>query len=120
MYFEAEDKTSKYEERIILVKANSTADAVAKAQSEALEYCNQHSCALAIKSLDIFFTYPLDLIKISDYELILEDLDPCVEIFSQLYNSDLGEKDYLNKFYPEVADGQDHNLPDENANSVEE
>ena len=106
-YFNGEDKTLKYEERIVLVRAGSTADAVAKVQSEALEYCNLHSGVIIIESLDIFFTYSLDMIKIEDYELILEDVGICVEIFSQKFDSDLGVKEYLNKFYPEVVNGHD-------------
>ena len=106
-YFKDGDKTSKYEERIVLVKADSTADAVAKAQSEASEYCNLHSCVLTVESLDIFITYSLDMIKISDYGFILEELDTCVEVFSQQFDSALGVKDYLNKFYPEVVTGHD-------------
>ena len=45
------------------------------------------------------------MIKISDYGFILEELDTCVEIFSQQYECDLGINDYLNKFYPEVTKG---------------
>lgn len=106
-YFKDGNRTSKYEERVILVKAKSTADAIEKAQSEASEYCNLYSCALTIESLNIFFAYSLDMIKISDYGFIFDELDTCVEVFSQQYECELGVTDYLNKFYPEVENGHD-------------
>lgn len=76
-----------YEERIILLKAESFEAAIIKAENEARQYCrNSDDCEYA-GFVEVFKLYE-------------EKLSDKSEIFSIMRTSDLSSDDYLERFFP--------------------
>ena len=74
-----------YEERVVLVYADSEEDAVAKAEVEAKEYC---------QGTDMEYTRFVRVFHIFD-----EAIGDRTEVFSIIRESNLSPKDYLDHFY---------------------
>ncbi len=74
-----------YEERIVLFRASSFEDAIAQAEHEAEGYGKRN----ATKPLDYFMAYQLDD----------EDLPGGIEVFSLIRDSNLEDREYLERHY---------------------
>jgi hypothetical protein len=87
-YLETDARRQMYEERIILLRADSFEAALVKAEREARRYC---------KNLDDYeYTGFTDVFKLFD-----ETLADKTEIFSSMRASDLSTGEYLERFYPD-------------------
>lgn len=99
-HLETDIRRQMYEERIILLKADSFDEAFSKAASEAEKYCTESDNCQYTGFADIFRLYEE---KIGDKS----------EIFSVMRTSDLETDNYLERFYPEESEncesiGQTH------------
>jgi len=83
-----EDGTPKtlFEERVVLLQATNFDDAIAKGETEAQEYCRALS--------DVVYTKYIDV-----YRLCADTVGHGTEVFSLMRESDLSDKDYLDRFY---------------------
>lgn len=77
-----------YEERIILLKADSFDDAIEWAEEEAKEYCRDLDGCKYVGYINVFHIYDAKI-------------DDGTEIFSSMQRSDLMPKEYLDQHYPE-------------------
>lgn len=78
-----------YEERIILLRANSADEAIARAEKEAKGYCaDLNDCE--------YLGY------VSVFHLFDDAPGDGTEIFSSMQRSDLTAKEYLDRHYPDV------------------
>ncbi|HEV2706784.1 MAG TPA: DUF4288 domain-containing protein [Pyrinomonadaceae bacterium] len=75
-----------YEERVILVKAESLDAAISRAERMAEEYAEQLSGCLYIGFVDVFHIYD-------------EHIGEGTEVYSLMRASNLNRDDYLNRFY---------------------
>lgn len=111
-YHKSQVKAQKqwYEERIVLLKAESEKEALKQANKEAKEYINDLEDTMFIEITDVFALYEE------------EPGDKC-EIFSSKTISLLKPQDYLEAFYPNTpqdceANGEEHswhNLDNKNS-----
>ena len=80
-----------YEERVVLLKANSFDEAVERAEKEAEDYCRDLDGCKYAGYVNVFHLYD-------------SKLGDGTEIFSSMQKSDLRPKDYLDLHYPEELD----------------
>jgi hypothetical protein len=97
---ETEARRQMYEERIILLRAESFEAALNKAESEAKRYSESSGGCEYAGFTDVF-------------KLFEEKLDDKSEIFSTMRTNDLSRGDYLERFYPDEPEncetgGQSH------------
>jgi hypothetical protein len=90
-----------YEERIILLRAESFEAAIIKAEKEAAQYCRN--------SDDCEYAGFVDVFKLDEEEKLADKS----EIFSTMRTDDLSPGDYLERFYPDEPEncetgGQSH------------
>jgi hypothetical protein len=83
-----EDGTPKtlFEERIVLLQASDFDDAIAKAETEAAEYCSTNRDTVYLDFVDVFHLFD-------------ETIGHGTEIYSLMRESQLSDKDYLDRFY---------------------
>jgi hypothetical protein len=83
-----EDGTPKtlFEERIVLLQASNFDDAIAKAETEAAEYCSTNHDTVYLDFVDVFHLFD-------------ETIGHGTEIYSLMRESQLSDKDYLDRFY---------------------
>jgi hypothetical protein len=89
-----------YEERMVLIQAESFESARIKAEKESKEYLAESE---SIKLVEILEIYQLDCnAKIGDLQ----------ELFSSMYSSNLKPDSFLQKFFPNhhLVDCSEHNL----------
>ena len=92
-FFKEDGKTALFEERIIIVKADSFDEALDKAEIEAVKYCEEDPKAnYQIESLKKFYAY----------EILEEELSEGIEVFSNRREIALDSGSYLERFYPET------------------
>lgn len=75
-----------YEERVILVRAGSLDDAIARAEVLAEEYATDLDGCTYTGFVDVFHIYD-------------ESIEDGAEVYSLMRTSDLGRDEYLNRFY---------------------
>jgi hypothetical protein len=75
-----------YEERLILVRAESPDDAISRAEVLAKEYANDLEGCSYTGFIDVFHIYD-------------ENMGDGTEVYSIMRTSDLGKDEYLNRFY---------------------
>jgi len=80
-----------YEERIVVLRADSMESAIKVAAKEAEEYCRDLDGCRYIGHVDVFAMYD-------------DELGEGSEIFSRMQKSDLKPKEYLNLHFPDVPD----------------
>ncbi|PCJ96015.1 MAG: hypothetical protein COA45_11490 [Zetaproteobacteria bacterium] len=84
--------TSSFEERIVIFQAMSFDDAIKLAENEAKEYCKEDATAnFKIESLGLWNAFSLSDGAIQNK----------TEVYSNLVDSDLSTKQYIEKYYPE-------------------
>jgi hypothetical protein len=83
-----------YEERVVLIRANSEKEAFAKAEAEAREYC---------QATDMQYLGFVRLFHIFD-----EKIGDKTEVFSIKRDSKLGPKAYLDRFFDTGAEYERH------------
>src|SRR5260370_2205012 len=76
-----------YEERIVLLRADSVEAAIEQAEKEAEEYCRHLDGCKYVGYVNVFAIYD-------------DKLSDGAEIFSSMQRSDLRPKKYLDLFYP--------------------
>ncbi|MGQ0613254.1 MAG: hypothetical protein ACT4PV_05895 [Planctomycetaceae bacterium] len=86
-----------YEERIVILRAASFEDAVAKAEQDAATYA---SAFRGVEYLGLSQAY-----EIAD-ELADDPRQECAEIFSLMRSSTLGASDYIRRFFATGAEHQ--------------
>jgi hypothetical protein len=79
-----------YEERIILLRAESAEAAIEKAEEEARQYCSDLNGCEYSGLTDV-------------YNLYDEEIQNGTEVYSSMRTSDLGPGRYLDHFYPELS-----------------
>jgi hypothetical protein len=80
-----------YEERIILLRADSFDYAIKRAEKEAKKYCNELDGCKYVGHVNVFHIYD-------------EKITDGTEIFSSMQRSDLKPKEYLDQHYPNEPD----------------
>lgn len=90
-YMKETGETAKFEERVVLFRADCSDQAIAMAEKEAVSYCKADQKAnFIIENLNIWMGYVLDD----------EKLENGSEVYSNLTDSDLTAKQYIKKYYP--------------------
>jgi hypothetical protein len=82
-----------YEERIVLLRADSTEDAIEQAEKEAEEYCDDLEGCRYVGYVNVFAMF--------------DKPGAGTEVFSTMQKSDLESKEYLNLHYPNEPDNCD-------------
>ncbi|HKX29804.1 MAG TPA: DUF4288 domain-containing protein [Blastocatellia bacterium] len=77
-----------YEERIVLLKAQSFDEAIQRAEKEAADYCRELEGCIYTDYVDVFHLFEA---KIGDG----------TEIYSIMRRSDLQPEEYLDQYYPD-------------------
>jgi hypothetical protein len=80
-----------YEERVIIVRAESSDDAISRAEIMAGEYAKDVDSCSYTGFIDIFHIYD-------------EDIGDGSEVYSLMRTSDLSKDEYLNRFYDTGAE----------------
>jgi len=75
-----------YEERIVLVRARSFEEAIAKGETEARTYARENSAISYLESADA-------------YQLFDAELEEGTEVFSLMRESALDEDEYIRRFF---------------------
>jgi len=97
-----------YEERIVLLRAESMDEAIERAEKEAEEYCKEVSGCSYTGYVNVFALYD-------------DEIGEGSEIFSSMQNSQLAPREYLDLHYPDVPENCEavgerhrwHNLDDQ-------
>lgn len=94
-YFKESGETASIEERVVLFKADSFDDAIAKAEAEAVDYCvDDASANYKIESMEWWNAFVIGN----------EMLDSGTEVFSRLVDSSLSSSSFLKRYYPKSHD----------------
>ena len=75
-----------YEERVVLIKAESEDEAIERAEKEAKEYAEAVEACSYLGFVNVFHIYD-------------EDLKDGTEVYSLMRDSKLGKKKYLTRFF---------------------
>lgn len=97
-----------YEERVTVWRVKSLAEAIARAEEEADEYCENLTC----EYLGLAQAYgPASPRHAEDEDV--EEVTPGMEVFSLIRRSDLQPKEYLDRFFDTGAEIQRDHPPEE-------